>query len=52
MPRRPQKDLPDKPPPGPAGLEAKTLVSPLNFRDEFHEDLPDKPPPGPAGFDR
>ncbi|WP_158617026.1 hypothetical protein [Corallococcus exercitus] len=51
MPRRPRQALPDKPLPGPAELEAKTLVTPLFSRDEFQDDLPDKPPPGPAGLD-
>ncbi|CAM4518224.1 hypothetical protein HRD49_01005 [Corallococcus exiguus] len=48
---KPQNDLPDKPPPGPAGVDASP-VAPGEQREEFHSDLPDKPPPGPAGFDR
>ncbi|NOK35248.1 hypothetical protein HMI49_18775 [Corallococcus exercitus] len=48
----PQTDLPDKPPPGPAGLDASSVASARGTGDEPQNDLPDKPPPGPAGFDR
>lgn len=50
-PEKPQNDLPDKPPPGPAGVqsEAAAPVAPKP-PEEPRNDLPDKPPPGPAGL--
>ncbi|MBN8470980.1 hypothetical protein JYJ95_31130 [Corallococcus exiguus] len=52
FPRKPQHDLPDKPPPGPAGLDVKPLASPKNPRTETHDNLPARPSPGLDGFDR
>ncbi|GMT97548.1 hypothetical protein KH5H1_16670 [Corallococcus caeni] len=47
-----QSDLPDKPPPGPAGLDASSVAPARAPDDEPKNDLPDKPPPGTAGLAR
>ncbi|RYZ38582.1 MAG: hypothetical protein EOO71_23425 [Myxococcaceae bacterium] len=50
--REAEKDLPDKPPPGPAGVQATPQVNGARGPERKPEsDLPDKPPPGPAGLD-
>lgn len=51
IPHKPQQDLPDKPPPGPAGLDTKTAVSPRKPRHPPQDDLPARPSPWPDGFD-
>ncbi|RKG93699.1 hypothetical protein [Corallococcus terminator] len=46
------KDLPDKPPPGTAGVQATPESSWVEGDERKPEnDLPDKPPPGTAGLD-
>ncbi|GMU07657.1 hypothetical protein [Corallococcus caeni] len=47
-----QSDLPDKPPPGTAGLDASSVAPARGTGGEPENDLPDKPPPGTAGFNR
>ena len=51
LPQNPLNDLPDKLPPGPAGirLAADTVAKP-DPREEPQNDHPDKPPPGTAGL--
>ncbi|MCY1043270.1 hypothetical protein OV208_18275 [Corallococcus sp. bb12-1] len=45
------KDLPDKPPPGNAGVQATPESSWVGDERKPENDIPDKPPPGTAGFD-
>ncbi|RKH49412.1 hypothetical protein D7Y23_16740 [Corallococcus sp. AB050B] len=52
IPTKPQQDLPDKPPPGPAGLDTKTAVSPPKPRPPTQDDPPTLPSSWLDGFDR